>query len=319
MTAVLLVVPDGEDETGTRRLLAVATALAGRPEVDLTSLLWLGGPLAGAFAAIGPSIDASTVNDWGPARTLARARLSPVARGLKNRRLRELLAPLDPAAPVVLGGPGADAAVGWLPGRRHSTCIVRATDEHDDAGWRRAVAGADLVVAADPVAEAWVLDDVGVSADRVRRHALLETGDRDDDRPPTVGLTGWSAEEVARVAAEASVPLTWFVEEEAAWALWQGPEASPLATRVHVAPTRARAEDVGGLTTLVVGGTGRDSRDLAAVAAAAGAPVVTVGPRAVDRAVRAAAEAPVAKGAVRWTLAATEGAAALAAELSTPA
>jgi hypothetical protein len=316
VTAVLLVVPTGEDDTETRRLVALAAALADQPNVELTTLLWFGGPLVPEFATFGPSIDASTVNRWGPARTLARAGLTPVARGLKNRRLRDLLAPLRPLPPVVLGGPGAVGAVGWLPGPApHTTCIVREPVGADDA-WRRAVAEADLVVATDPAATTWALDDVGVSGDRVRRHALLEADDDDAPARPAVGLAGWSADEVARLAAEAATPLTWFVDEEAAWALWQGPEASPVATRVHVAPTRARAEDVRGLTTLLIGATGPTTSDLAAAAASAGAVVQTLGARAVARAVEAlAAPVPEPGADDDWTLAVAEGVRALAAEL----
>ncbi|HYF45502.1 MAG TPA: hypothetical protein VD926_04780, partial [Acidimicrobiales bacterium] len=229
MSGLVLVVPAADDRPGTHRLLALAEALADEPGIDLTSLLWAGGPLAPAFADLSPTIDADAVNTWGPAQALARARLTPAARLAKNRRLRSLLAPLAETRAVLVGGLAAMTAVGWLPPAR-TAVIVRAADVHPTP----ALTEADLVVAADVEAERWLTGKAEVPEDRVRRHALLEGPEPSATRADRIGLVGWDAEDVGRIvagrtaAAGEPAAATWFVDEREAWGLWQGPTATPL-------------------------------------------------------------------------------------------
>jgi hypothetical protein len=270
--------------------------------------------MASAFAALGPTIDAGEVNAWGPARALARARLTPAARLAKNRRLRALLAPLAGTRAVLVGGLDGLPALGWLPSTR-TAVVVRAAATRPARG----VADVDVVVAADVEAERWLTGPAGVPEDRVRRHALLEGPEPAATAGDRVGLVGWTADEVGRILAGraargAPAAATWFVEEEAAWGLWQGPTATPLAREVRVADPGARADDLTALRLLLVGDTGGPATDLAALAATTGAEVHRLGRHAVEAAaaVDPADDAPRPDG---WTLTARAGAAALVRDL----
>ena len=313
MSGLLLVVPSAEEGAEARRLLALADALAAQPDVELTTLLWNGGPLAGDFGAHGVVVDAGEVNTWGPAKALARARLTPAARLAKNRRLRALLAPLQGFPAVVVGGIDGVAALGWLPSMRTAVVVrgapARPTPE---------LAGVDVLVAGDVEAESWLTSTAGLPAARVRRHALLEGPEPAATAGDRLGLVGWTAEEVGRLLAGRAmtgeaVAATWFVPEEKAWGLWQGPTASPLAGQVRVADPRARTEDLADLALLLIGEPGGPAADLAALAATFGVRVHRLGAHAVDAAkaiTDAGSTAPVG-----WTAAARTGAAALATEL----
>jgi hypothetical protein len=170
----------------------------------------------------------------------------------------------------------------------------------------------DVLVVADADADAWASALPGERA----RHALLD-GEAPTGRPgDRIGLVGWSAEEVGRIAAAraATAPesaFTWFEHEEAAWGLWQGPTASPVARRVRVAEPLARADDVAGLGLLVVGQPDPVTVELAALAAARGTAVARLGSHAVEAAISAPVEPPSSVDSP-WTLDVATGAAAVA-------
>ncbi len=286
---LLLIVPSADDRPTTHRLLGVAAALAEDPTVDLTVLLWAGGSSAEAFAALSPTIDAASVNQWKPAQLLARAHVTPGARLLKNRRLRSLLSRMPPAPNVVVGGLDGMAALGWLTGRPATTTVlVSASDAQGAAAPEVArLQEATLVVACDPDAEDWLVTGGGIPAKRIARHGLLDGPDDPDGEPRRIGLVGWSAPEIARIAGAAvlvhpAATFTWFVEEEAAWALWQGPTASPLAHRIALASPRPRTADLATLSVVLSGATGPNEADLIGAARIFGVPVADVELDALD-------------------------------------
>jgi hypothetical protein len=293
--------------------------MAGVPGVGLTTLVWTSGPLTDAFAALGPAVDAGSVNQWGPAQALARAGLTPGARLLKNRRLAALLAPLRPLGSVVVGGVDGLAALAWLPGTPAATAVIVDAIPPSAGPHREAVAEAGLVVVTDPDAERWARDEAGIGDDRLRRHALLDGPEPAGAPGSRIGLVGWDATGVGavvagRLAADPDVAVTWFVDEEAAWGLWQGPTASPLADRVHVAPDQPRAADLAGLAVVVAGAPGPPATRVTAAARAAGIPVTVLGRADPGRAVDAAG-APGPATSPWTTLTVEAGARALADEL----
>lgn len=318
---LLVVVPSAEDTAATRRALDLSRQLAGLPDVDLTVLVWMSGPLGDEFATVAPTVDAGAVNQWRPAQLLARARLGPAARLAKNRRLRAVLAPLQSVDAVLVVGLGGVAALAWLPGRPSAVAVtIRASDtatatvEVDLAALRTV----PLLVACDPVADRWLATTVGAGPTQIRRHGLLDGPEAPSGDGGRIGLVGWSADEVARIIAALAAEgpgtgFTWFVEERQAWGLWQGPTASPLARQVELVPPEGRTTDLAALRLLLVGEGGPAAVDLAAAAGLFGAATVEAGPRAVDAAVtkaRVAADAGVAP-TQPWTFSAAQGAQAL--------
>lgn len=288
---LLLIVPAADDGPATHRLLSVAAALAADPTVDLTVLLWAGGSSAEAFAALSPTIDAGSVNQWKPAQLLARAHVTPGARLLKNRRLRSLLSRLPPAPNVLVGGLDGLAALGWLPAQpSRTTVLVRASELRAPGPTAPTIAvlrEVATVIACDPGVEEWLTSNGGVAVERIARHGLLAGPEKPAQQPGTIGLAGWSAPEVARIigAVAADHPdatFTWFVEEAATWGLWQGPDASPLAHRVGKASPLPGTTDLAALSALLVGTSGPTEADLAGAARIFGVPVVDLGPRALD-------------------------------------
>jgi hypothetical protein len=214
---------------------------------------------------------------------------------------------------VLVGGIDGLAAVGWLPGGQRTTAVVVGAAA---IGGRSpdVVADADVVVATDPTVEAWLGP---VTGDRVRRHALLDGPEPGADTGRRIGLVGWSAEEVGgilagRALADTDTCATWFVDEADAWALWQGPTASPLANRVRLAPERPHTPDLADLAVLLVGRATPVADDVAAGATALGVPVHR-GEGTVQDAVAAPASGRVPP--TGWTAGVEAGAAALVAEL----
>jgi hypothetical protein len=253
--------------------------------VDVRVLAWTSGPVADALAGVVPTVDAGTVNQWGPARLLARARLGPLARALKNRRLRSLLAGLDTVDGVLVLGTAALPALDWLPAGRRAV-LVDAQDVATDPDLSRL--GDGDAVATDAVAAEW-LSASAVPADRRHVHGLLLDQEPEGDRPADrIGVVGWGPDDVGRLAAAVpTAELTWFVDPEAGWALWQGPTASPFASRVHAVPPRPAADELGRLAVLVEGRT--DHHRLVAATALLGVPVVRTGPGGLEEAIGALA------------------------------
>jgi len=287
---LLLIVPSADDRPTAQRLLGVAAALAEDPAVDLTVLLWAGGSSTEAFAALGPTVDAGSVNQWRPARLLARARVTPAARVLKNRRLRSLLGRLPHSPDVLIGGLHGLAALSWLPARpARTTVLVRASELRTPGPTAPMIAAlreVSTVVACDPGVEEWLTSDGGVAVDRIARHGLLAGPETPTLQPVSIGLVGWSAPEVARIvgAVAADHPdatFTWFVEEAATWGLWQGPDASPLAHRVGKASPLPETTDLAALSALLVGASGPAEADLTGAARIFGVPVIDLDPRAL--------------------------------------
>jgi hypothetical protein len=314
---LLLVVPDVEDRPATRRLLGLAEALTAVPGVDLTVLAWRTGPLLEAFQRVAPVVDAGQVNLSTPARLLTRAHLGPAARQLKNRHLQRLLAPFAEVPTVLIGGLGALPALGWLPHPRASAVIVLPEDERDvDLALLRR---ADVVVATDPDVADWALE-AGVSPSALRRHALTEGPELPEAAPSRIGVIGWTVEEVGRLAAvltadDPEVAVTWFVDEPAGWGLWSGPDASPLATRVKLAPPHPRTSDLVELTTLLVGRDRSADRGIVGAARTFGVPVLELGPTGIDEAPARARSVEAPTDADAWTRSVETGLAALDADL----
>lgn len=319
---LLLVVPSAEDTAATQRLLALAEALAALPGLDLRILVWASGPRVAAFASVAPTVDAGEVNRWGPARQLSRLRLGPVARLVKNQRLRSLVAGLRDVDAAIVGGLDGVAACAWLPSPPGTTALlVSAADLSTTPGRTADLTASAYVVATDADALP-LLEAAGVQPDRIRVHGLVPGPDPETpvvrDR---VGLVGWDADEVreiigALVAEDPATEVTWFAEEEAAWALWQGPTASPAANCVHLAPPSATAPGLARLRVLVEGRTG--TGDITATAPLFAVPVVRTGARAVADAAQAALDPPEADPSAPATRTVLSTAAALAAALSTP-
>lgn len=280
---VLLVVDGADPDVGPAT--ALAAALAGHDGVDLAVLGWTSGPLVGALAAATPTTDAGQVNHWRPARLLSMARLAPLARVLKNRRLRTLLDGVGPADAVVYLGATALAARAWLRFDHRGVALLRATDlrsELPDQLIGLEVVATDVVVA-DRLA------DADLDQDRCHLFGLLMEG---EPPPPgaRVGLVGWSAAEVGRIAAGLAagheLALTWFVDEEQAWALWQGPTAIPFAGSVRTADPTPTADELGAISVLIEGRPRHPA--ISAGAELLGVPVVHCGPNGAERAAEAA-------------------------------
>ena len=314
--------PSAEDTDATDRLHALAEAFAVAPEVTLRILVWISGPRTADFAAVAPTLDAGAVNHWGPARQLSRLRLGPVARLVKNRRLRSLLAGLAGVDAAIVGGPDGVPAVAWLPSPPSTTALlVSAADLGAIPGLNDDLAAFTFVVATDADAVPLV-EAADIPADRLCVHGLLDGPDpgatTERDR---IGLVGWDAGEVSEivgilVADDPTTEVTWFAEEQAAWGLWQGPTASPAANRVHVAPLAASAADLARLRVLIEGRTGPGG--LGANAPLFGVPVVRPGPRTVAAAIAAAVDPPPPRPPIGSTRTVTATAAALSTVLSAP-
>mgnify|MGYP001426976572 CR=1 FL=1 len=304
----LLVVVDGADDDGGR--LALLQALADRPEVERRVLAWTSGPLVGELAALGPVVDAGQVNHWAPARLLARVGLRPVGQALKNRRLRRLLRDLGRVDGVLLVGGAVLPARAWLPGAPWAVLL----DAGDVRSGRLPASGVGdgHVVATDAVA-AEAVEALALPEDRRHVHGLLR-GELPSGPPDRIGLAGWDAPAVGRIAATLPTAddgprLSWFVREQEGWALWQGPDASPFAGRVDVVDPDAAADDVGRLTVLVEGRP--DPGPVGPAAGLLGVPVVRCGPQGIDDAVTAAAAAWTRGPGIGTTATVTDTVAAL--------
>jgi len=318
--AVLLVVPSTEDRPWNRRLVTVAAHLADRPG-GVHVLAWHSGPLVAALAEVAPVTDAGVVNSWRPAVALSRARLAPAARLAKNRRLRTLLAPVQDIPVAIVGGPDGLDALAWLDGSPRSAVLVPpGASMTADAADR---AGVDLVVAPDPRTHRLLREDGGVATERLRNLALLEDGATDPTTEGAIGLVGWSPSMMGRLLA-GLVPqapdraLVWFGDDEATWGLWQGPTASPFATRLHTVGPQPTRATVRGLRLVLADGDDEVTLGVIAAARALGIPVAHGhGPdpatALAEAVVQLADPAPVAP--TGWTLGLDAGLAALTTEL----
>ena len=131
-----------------------------------TVLCWQSGSMVSAFEAVGPVIDAGSVNDNPAALVLAAVRLSAVARPLKSVQLRRALAPLHECDRLLLGGADAAAMLEWLPpssDRRVSLWV----DDGDIGGLAHLTAIATSFLAAGPIVDR-ALRDQGLPTERVQ-------------------------------------------------------------------------------------------------------------------------------------------------------
>ncbi|MBL8774600.1 MAG: hypothetical protein JNK12_01660 [Acidimicrobiales bacterium] len=181
----VVVVPDAGDHVRTDALLTLVSWLAEARGAPPTVVCWQTGERVAEFRRVAAVLDAGAINEAVPARALAAARLTPLARAWKSRRLRRLLAPLADADLLVLGGADTVALLEWLPPRAGREVAVWLGDDDAPLVDRAVSAGSSFLVAGDRVAAALVAQ--GAAPARLLRvgEPLVAgpEGDDDADRP----------------------------------------------------------------------------------------------------------------------------------------
>lgn len=282
---LLVVVPEARLLPRTEALLALVRWMTHAGGPAPTVLCWQSGPLVGHFAAEAPVIDAGAVNDDLAARALAAVGFTPVARGLKSRRLRRLLAPLAACPQILLGGASTAVLLEWLPPRAHRDVAIWLGDDELAAVDRVLPMATSFLVTGDDTAAALVA--AGASSARIRRvaeplvprpaappvarpgHVVAVAG-----TDPTDAMAGL----VASVAAAAGRPGTAVAlvhtDLDPCWARWSDPRFAGFEGLVadwSVDECRRRFDDLAALVLV-----GPDGATLAAEAAVSGVPVLSL-------------------------------------------
>lgn len=282
MADLALILADAADTAENRSMLIWAT-WATEQGIDLAVVAWFPGPLLERFAEVAPTLDASTVNRWRPARGLARLRLTPLSRFLKGRRLRAMLAPIGEAPAVLLSGRRAFEALAWLPSReRRVVAQLWTSDLPLPSEVQAELAGcAAVAVSSDAVAHAVA----GLGPTPLHRSGLVvgPAPIRPEGAPsrPGVAVVGIADDctedllEAARAIRMARVDerVLWVrrdPDERWSWSLFGDPRVADLAGRVE----RIAPEDVAAAEVVLVAGAGDPTP--AIQAARAGVPVLAV-------------------------------------------